>query len=332
MKKIMGLLIVLMLMASISSLALADDAEENEQEEEELVDEQTENEIEIMNYSLGAEIRILQLEKSLMKNILIGERVIEILQALDYNTTDLEYIIEEMQFLLEEVQNANTTSNESVQIFIDLKTDAKNLTKEYRDTVKDLLDHDTLKEVRERIREMAVDNLENYSKQIRNRIKQFNRNQIHRLFGIIGESNESFYDDYMNGNLTVEEIKNQISKMVNQRVKEKKNLIISEIIEGKIKNQVQAKAYADNASKNFEERMLERLQNRLQKAEDKGNNKLMEKIQNKINNMNGGKGHGGNSDDSGQGDNSNNDDGDSGNSDNGNGSGGNSGKGSGKGG
>ncbi len=309
-------------MASISSLALADDAEEEPEENEEVVDEETECEIQIMNNSLGSEIRLLQLEKALTKNILIGERAVEILQALDYNTTDLEYILEEMRLLLEDAQNANTTSDESVQIFIDLKIDAKNLTKEFREIIKDLLDDEKLKEIKEQIREMAFNTLENYSKRIRNRIKQFNRNQIHRLFGIIGKSNESFYEDYINGNLSVEEVKNQISKMVNQMIKEKKNQIVLELMEEKIKNKVQAKIFANNSSNNFEERKLERLQNRLQKAEDNDNNRLMERIQNRIDNMNGGKGQDGNSD---------NNNGNNGNSDNGNGSGGNPGKGNGRG-
>ena len=100
---------VLVLMISISSLALADEAEENETEDP--VDNETEKQIEIMNNSLGAEIRLLQLEKAILKNLLKGERAVEALKTMEFNTSDLESILGEMRLLLEEVQGADPGSN-----------------------------------------------------------------------------------------------------------------------------------------------------------------------------------------------------------------------------
>ena len=77
MKKISNILVVLMLMVSLASVVLADEeAEENETEEsdENYVDSETQEEIEIMINSLGAEIRLLQLEKAILKNILKGRQ------------------------------------------------------------------------------------------------------------------------------------------------------------------------------------------------------------------------------------------------------------------
>ena len=242
-----------MIMVSLASLALADEeVGENETEElnEDNLDEETLEEIEIMNNSLGAEIRLLQLEKAIWKNIIMGERAVEVLQTMEFNTTNLEMILSEMVLLLEEIQNVNTSSNDSVQVFVDLKNYSKNLTKAFRDTVKELLDDEKIKELRERIKEMVGDELENYSKRLRALIRQFNRNQLHRLYGIIGETNISLIDGYVNGNFSLDQVKFQICKTINQMAKEKRYQIFSEVKEENIRKEIHAKAFGGDTPGN----------------------------------------------------------------------------------
>ena len=311
MKKIMSMYMVFVLMVSICSLAFANDGVEgpivvfefeaendmndplgneteepddnetedpdgNETEEpdgnESDIDDVTEEEIEIMNTTLGAEIRLLQLEKALTKNLLKGERAVAVLQVMGYNTTELEGILEEMRLLLEEVQAANASANNSVQQFVDLKSDAKKLTTEFREAIKELLSDEKIRELKEQIREIVGEALQNYSKKIQNRIKQFNRNQIHRLYGIIGVTNESLADAYQDGNITMEEAKSQISKMVNMMTKEKKNHIFSELKKEKIDKKNYANEEAGDAMLNFEEREQNRSQTRSDKAKNENNN------------------------------------------------------------
>jgi hypothetical protein len=313
MRKILGICLMVMLMISLYSLALAGDVEiknisfineqvrmmdpvgnetevpdenetdgssENETENpdgnetdnpdgnETDIDDETEEEIEIMNTTLGAEIRLLQLEKAITKNLLKGERAVAVLDVMGFNTTELEGILDNLQLVLEEVQGADASANDSVQQFIDLKSDSKNLTKEFRDAVKALLSDQKIKELREQVQNIVGDMLQNYSKQIQNRIKQFNRNQLHRLYGIIGETNESFLDAYQNGTLSMEEMKSQISKMVNKMTKEKKNQLFSELKKEKINKKAFADEEASDALTGFEERANERAQER----SNKGNN------------------------------------------------------------
>jgi hypothetical protein len=285
MKRISNILVVLMLMVSIATLALADeeagenpdvefegetqdgenetsdnnetedpDANETEEPEgnetedsdEDYLDNETEEEIEIMNNSLGAEIRLLQLEKAILKNLLKGERAVEVLKAMGYNTSNLSSILTEMRLLLEEVNETDPSSNDSVQVFVDLKIKAINLTKQFRETVKALLDDEKIKELKERVRELVGDELQNYSKKIRNRIRQFNRIQLHRLYGVIGETNNSLIEDYEKGNVSLEQVKSQICKMVNQMTKEKKYQIFSEVKEDNIRKKIKAQSFADD--------------------------------------------------------------------------------------
>jgi len=265
MKKILSIIMVLVLMVSISSLALADEAGEEpvvdlldgtgNGENETEIDDDTEEEIEIMNNTLGSEIRLLQLEKAITKNLLKGEMTVEVLKGMGYNTSDLEAILSEMRFLLEEVQAANATDDDAVQQFVDLKSDARKLTKQFRESVKNLLSDEKIKNIREQIKNMTSLDLQNCSKNIQNRIKQFNRNQIHRLYGIIGEANNSLVNEYMNGTISVTQAKMQICKMVNMKTKEKKNEIFSTLKREKIRNKGNANIQAEN-SKLYSEQLV----------------------------------------------------------------------------
>lgn len=252
MRKIYSILMVLVLLISISSIVLADEAEEDPQEDYTI--SETEKEIELMNNSLGAEIRLLQLEKALLKNILKGEMAVQVLIGLGFNTTEnntieLESILAEMKVLLEEIKVANTSSNESVQIFVSLKNVSKNLTTQFRETIRELLNNTSLIEIRQRIKEMTSNELDIYGKRIRNLIRQFNVNQLYRLYGIVGEANSSFVNDYFNGTLPLNETKLQLCKIINEMTKEKKYEIFSEIKGENIRRQIHAQDAIKNMGK-----------------------------------------------------------------------------------
>jgi len=289
-----------MITVSVSSLALANEAEDPEVEEtlgsgtEDLVDNETIEETEIMNSSLGCEIRLLQLEKAITNNLLKGEMVADVLGGLGYNISGFESILAEMNLVLDEVKAADPNASNAVEIFVDLKSDAKNLTKQFRGSLKDLLSDVKYKEIKEQIRKNASEKLGNYSKQIQNRIKQFNRNQIHRLYGIIGEANSSFVNQYMNGTVSISQVKLQLNKMVNMKIKEQRQDIFLKLKKQKLQKKNNATAEAANVTASFSQREQERLQKRLENANNSGNEKLIERIQNQIDNSGNGQ-KGGNS-------------------------------------
>ena len=153
MKKITNIMVMLMLMVSFASLAFADeeagenhngqyqngiqnglnetlddnekenpDTNETEEPDEDYLDNETEEEIEIMNNSLGAEIRLLQLEKAILKNFLKGERAVEVLKAMEFNTSTLESILAEMRLLLEEINKTDPSPHIIINKFSFLRS------------------------------------------------------------------------------------------------------------------------------------------------------------------------------------------------------------------
>ncbi len=272
---------VLLLATSMVPLTLADEAEDTQQDE-----------VKIMNDQLGAQIRLLQLEKAITKNILKGEEVVSVLKESEYDTTELEAILAELELLKEEVQSADPNSTDAVQIFVDLKSDAVELTKDFREALKELLDEKTIEELRERIREMVCEQVQNLSQQIQNRTRQFNRNQLHKIYGIIEETDSSLIDEYQNGNVTREQVKQQISKKVNEMTKEKRYQVFSELKEGSIRERIQARVCVEDAAEKFQERKEVRLTNRLRSAQniddDQIRTEMEQRMQNRLNDMDNG--------------------------------------------
>ena len=256
MRKIYSLLIMLILLISTTSIVLGDAGEDkgnhygkdDDFESDDDVDDKTEKEIEIVNNSFGAEIRLLQLEKALLKNILKGDMVVQVLIGLNFTTTELKSILTEMKALLEEVKAANASSNESVEIFISLKNESKNFTTQFRKTIRELLNDISLSELRVRIKEMlnASGQLDDYNKRIINLIRTFNGNQLYRLYSLIGEANSPFVNEYLNGTLPLNEAKLQLFKIINEKTKEKKYEIFLEIKGENIRRQIHAQDAIEN--------------------------------------------------------------------------------------
>jgi hypothetical protein len=297
MKKIIGIMMVLMLMPSLIPLALADEAGDSQQDDVE-IDAQTESEVEAMEYQYGAEIRLLQLEKSITANILKGQEAVSALQELGYTTIDLEAILSELEILLDEVQSVDANSTNATQEFIDLKSDAKELTEDFREAVHSLIDDDAVEGLRERIRNMTCEQVQNLTSKIQNKIRLYNRNQLHRLYGILGEPDESILNQYQKGNITQEQVKNQINKIVNQMTKEKRNQIFAELKESNVKEKIQARVCVDDAIEGFQERKQLRLKHRLKVVQDSENmnsqvqNQMHNKISNRIYEITSGNGNG----------------------------------------
>jgi len=266
MKKITHLLLVLMLMTAVLSSAFAvqaddhdqnnsddenenhekvnetDDSHQNEtdHENESSFNNETEHEIRVMNTSLGARIRLLQLEKALILNILKGNMTVQVLKNLDVNTTSLETILENLTDVLDTVRTADPDANDSVQVFVQLKNESKNFTKQFRDTLRLLLDNETIARIKEQLRNITNDELQDCKMKIRHWVREFNRNQLYRLFGLVGEVNTSLLEKYLNGNVTLDQVRFHLHKLVNQMTKEKRYMIFSEIKEENIKSKIHA--------------------------------------------------------------------------------------------
>ena len=248
MKKIVNLLLVLMLMASIFSLAFTVEADDGNQgnpgyrtgNHNHPFDNETEREIRIMNNSVGARIRLLQLEKAVLINLLKGTMTVQVLEGLNVSTTKLEAILANLSDVLDAIRATDPAANNSVEIFVQLKNESRNLTTQFRETLRMSLDNDTIAMIKEQLRNMTSDELQNCSMKLRHWIRYFNSNQLYRLYGIIGETNITLIKEYINENITLNQTKLQLYKMINQMTKDKRYRMFSEVKEENIRREIQA--------------------------------------------------------------------------------------------
>ncbi len=225
------------------------------------IDTQTQSEVECMEYEFGASIRLLQLEKAITTNIIKGEEVIAVLQTSGYNTISLEAILAEFELLLAEVQAVDPNATDAVQVFVDLKSDAVDLSKEYRDTLHELVDEGTKEMLRLRIRDMVC--AQNLSIMIKNQTRQFNRNQLYAFYVFLGETNMCLIDEYQKGNMTLAQVRTQIRERINNMTKEHRNDVFFEIGGYRVQNRLQTQVCLKNVTHGFQERKETRLTLRL---------------------------------------------------------------------
>ena len=271
MRKMLSAILVLMLMGSMIPLALAEEKEENFE-----INEDTQSEIEIMSNNYGAQVRLLQLEKAITKNIDQGEYIVSLLN--DTDTSMLEAILAEMKLLLDEVQSVDPADSDAVQIFVDLKSDAHNITKEFRETLHLLVDSTTINELRLRKNDFKDKELDVLSQRIRTCIKSYNGNQFHKMYGYLSITDKSLITDYSNGNCSIELVKQNYSEMVYKISSLKINQVYSQMKESKIQMNVQSQQCLTAASADFQVRKQDRIQIRLDNSLGKGDglvNQLM---------------------------------------------------------
>lgn len=284
MKKMMTIVIGLMIMSSIIPLAYADGSVNSTNNVE--IDAVTQQQVEIMKNRLGAEIRLLQLEKSITKNINIGEDIIAFLKDSDVNTTDLEVILAEFEILQEEVQSADVNDSEAVALFVDLKHDATNLSKDFRVTLRELINSSAHEKITEQIQNMTFNHSQNLSETIKQKIRLYNKNQFQHIYQLIGKNQTRYLNQYQNGSVTQDQVKQNITLLLNQSRKHEQFMFLKNLKQENIKNKIQIQRRVQNASAGFQSRQEDRMKKRLQRLENNSDNplqqQLMKRIQNKI--------------------------------------------------
>ena len=131
-----------------------DGGEEIETEGTEEVDDETEVEIEEMDVPIGAELRILQLQRQLLIHILRANLVIDSLKELGKDTAELESIVAELEVLKEDAKIIPDNRGEAIQKFIDTKKEARDLIKQFRELVREMTTESERESIRTKFSEI----------------------------------------------------------------------------------------------------------------------------------------------------------------------------------
>jgi len=258
---IIALLFVALLAIPMAAFAETDDTNS--------ISEDTANEIKIMSDPLGAHVRLLQLEKSLTKNVLTGQIVIDVINKNhpDANMVAAEGTLDELEALTDELQTIieNTDTNISVQKFVEIKKEGITLTQQFREQTRSLLTATDKQEIKDRTQSIDKNELKIISEQTNRVRNQFNADKIEALLQLMGINNPELIQRITDGNATKQEVEDAVTAAYNALSPEQKAIVDSLIKENAIKRTISEKEILKKGKEKLIERLLEREQNRLEK-------------------------------------------------------------------
>ena len=267
-QKMLSGILVLLLVVGMLPLALAEEDTTNtvvdtEVDDETSVDEETQEEAEAMVTTHGAEMRLLQLERVLTLNILRGKEVVAKIQEEGTDTTELELILDEFEALKEEVQNVDPAADDAVQVFVELKKDGIELTKQFRDLAKTMLDSEKRNDLREHFKEFKEnEGLKALSEKIHENRKRHNEKRMGDLFTKLGlENKEDLLDKMKNARSDLKDVRQVVKDRLKEMAPEEKKEAFSDMKRSRIQRAVGVRAKIDS----FKEHAFERKEDRLEK-------------------------------------------------------------------
>jgi len=265
-----------------------EDTEETEEEDEEIeeteeeveeddetgdVDEETQEEIEAMDNKDGAEVRLLQLELAIAKGIAKGNDVIAKAQELEKDTSELEAIIAEMETLKEDVAAADPAAEDAVQTFVDLKKDARDLAKQFREKAREIIPANEANRLKERLKEKKMEKLigeiNNLEEKLKEKRKEFNALRLGALYRKLNIEDTGIIEKVKSGEITVKEVKTQTREKFKAMAPEERRKAFTAAKEAGVKRAVAAEAKADKVKLGFIDRKETRLTQRLDKLSGK---------------------------------------------------------------
>jgi len=149
--------------------------------------------------NIGSQIRMLQLEKQIQKNIYFGT---EVMNYLEDTLSEASAILEEMNSLLTTIQSyvyEGKTNEQLAEDFVAYKKQSRDLTKQYRELTKPEVTPEEAKLTREALKDLEKTVLDSVNEQIRNLIRERNANRYQHMLEKMGAKNEELLEKIRNG-------------------------------------------------------------------------------------------------------------------------------------
>lgn len=302
-KKIFGLLLLLLVIGMLPMVFA----------EDEIVDANTAEEIKAFNAPYGAEVRMLQLEKSITRNVLVGAQVISVIEK-NHPEEDLSVAkekLDEMEALLETVKEYTIEEKDSNNLaveFVAMKKQAIVITQEFKQITSEILTAEDRQEVHDLVKDLDKNELETINQAVGQAIRNHNTERMTRMFGIVGLNNPELLQRINDGNATKLEVKEMVRTAYHDLNSEERIQAWNNIKEKTTKRIVAEKSLIQKAKNLGKERFMqmdanrmqrlnEWMQNRAQNFDSNGFEGIAERIQkraedlnNLINNPNGKRG------------------------------------------
>lgn len=233
-------------------------------------DNTTDSDTSAFHSTYGAKVRLLQLEMSIKKNILWGDVIVSSVKQKDssVDTSDLEAILAQMNTLLDEVSTVQPGSgNVSAQVFVDLKDDARNLSKEFKDSVHSILNESDTLALRKKLGAINWNQTKDLVRKINETRHEYNAEVVERILARGNITDADLLEKVRNGTAKPSDIKDSLKDAFSMLNDSQKKHAYVAIKEETAKSKVFMRAIADRLVYQRAERELNRTETRIGKAE-----------------------------------------------------------------
>jgi hypothetical protein len=234
------------------SSAVAQDTQINES-----TIQQTKAEISAMNHPTGSQIRLLQLEKSISRNIAIGSAIISHLEQTGKNTTALDVLLVELIALKLEVLSLNSSANNSVEFFVAIKHEAIELSKEFKEVANPLLNATDRILLAQKVKEITVVQQKNYAQELKNKIHLYNTQQLNLVLTSVGINNThtaELLTIIESGNATQADVRSRMRSIIHSLSPQERKNAWFYLKEAELKKNIGVSSKLDKAKVHLNER------------------------------------------------------------------------------
>lgn len=238
--------------------------------EEPTIDFGTKEESRLMHSSKGAQIRILQLEAAVVKNIVKGRAILSYLKEQGKDVAELEIILLELEEVKGEVAELDYNSLDAVKQFVDLKHDATELSKEFRDAVRGMISESEVTDLENSLQNNEVpgkEELRELNGEIHELKVQYNTDKLRKAAVLLRIRNPDLIEKIENNEITPNEFKLQLKERLNAISVADKQATYAKLKEDNIQNTISMKSKIENLKKSLLERKENRLNTRVAKLQ-----------------------------------------------------------------
>lgn len=230
---------------------------------------ETDNQVAAFISGLGAQVRLAQLELSIEKNIEWGERIIEVVKTKnETSASELEALLAEMKALKEEVANTTPTAGEdAARQFVDMKQDAIELTKEFRDLARTTLKESDIEGLKRALGWINSNKTAKYAWKINESRNRYNAEKLEELLKAGNITNQGLIDRIRNGAMSVGEAKKAIREALGNKTRKERNEAYGALDEKGKKSKVFIRSVDDRVRNREKERVRERINARIRNAQ-----------------------------------------------------------------
>ena len=296
------MLVLLVFLVSIVPMTLADEEGDSETDtagEDIDATGEVNEEVEVMADPLGAEIRLLQLERAITRRVMWGAEIVDYIGEKDAeaDVSELNGILDELELLTEEIQGVSRegTVDDMTQEFIDIKNDAQELVKEFKELLPSFLDESDRAALREKIKTMDRQVIRDLTKEILKTKRQYIAARAERVLENMGVEDSDLVNKVESGELTLQQAKTRIVTKLRALTPVQKKAVVAKVKENiavrkDFMNEIKVKSAAIGSK--IAERKSDRLQKRSELAEVAGlegraqrletKSKIVERASNKL--------------------------------------------------